>query len=84
LVLVLAAACSAASASRAGGFDRAHAIGALIIGVLNNGMNMLDISSFYQQVVKGGVLLAAISLYAVTRNQDRRVRLSKAQWTVRH
>ena len=54
-------------------------IGALIIGVLNNGMNMLDISSFYQQVVKGGVLLLAISLYAITRNQDSRVRLSKAQ-----
>ena len=50
-------------------------IGALIIGVLNNGMNMLDISSFYQQVVKGGVLLVAISLYAITRNQDSRVRL---------
>ncbi len=52
-------------------------IGALIIGVLNNGMNMLDISSFYQQVVKGGVLLVAISLYAVVRNQDSRVRLSR-------
>jgi ribose transport system permease protein len=54
-------------------------IGALIIGVLNNGMNMLDISSFYQQVVKGGVLLVAISLYAITRSQDSRVRLSRAK-----
>lgn len=53
-------------------------IGALIIGILNNGMNMLDISSFYQQVVKGAVLLIAISLYAITRNQDSRVRLSRA------
>jgi len=52
-------------------------IGALIIGVLNNGMNMLDISSFYQQVVKGAVLLLAISLYAVTRSQDNRVRLTR-------
>jgi ribose/xylose/arabinose/galactoside ABC-type transport system permease subunit len=52
-------------------------IGALIIGVLNNGMNMLDISSFYQQVVKGVVLLVAISLYAIARNQDSRVRLSR-------
>ncbi len=41
-------------------------------------MNMLDISSFYQQVVKGAVLLIAISLYAITRNQDSRVRLSRA------
>lgn len=53
-------------------------IGALIIGVLNNGMNMLDISSFYQQVVKGAVLLIAISLYAITRSQEGRVRLSRA------
>ncbi|MDN6168248.1 MAG: ribose ABC transporter permease, partial [Lactococcus lactis] len=28
-------------------------IGALIIGTLNNGMNLLGVSSFYQQVVKG-------------------------------
>jgi ribose/xylose/arabinose/galactoside ABC-type transport system permease subunit len=52
-------------------------IGALIIGVLNNGMNMLDISSFYQQVVKGVVLLLAISLYAVVRNQDSKMSLSR-------
>jgi ribose/xylose/arabinose/galactoside ABC-type transport system permease subunit len=53
-------------------------IGALIIGFLNNGMNMLDISSFYQQVVKGVVLLISISLYAVTRNQDSGMSLSRA------
>ncbi len=52
-------------------------IGALIIGVLNNGMNMLDISSFYQQVVKGVVLLLAISVYAVVRSQERRMGLSR-------
>ena len=51
-------------------------IGALIIGVLNNGMNMLDISSFYQQVVKGAVLLLAISLYAIVRNRNSRMSLS--------
>jgi ribose transport system permease protein len=52
-------------------------IGALIIGVLNNGMNMLDISSFYQQVVKGAVLLLAISLYAVVRGRDSGMSLSR-------
>ncbi len=35
-------------------------IGALIIGVLNNGMNLLGISSFYQQIVKGVVILIAV------------------------
>ncbi|OFS54295.1 ribose ABC transporter permease [Staphylococcus sp. HMSC064E03] len=35
-------------------------IGVLIIGVLNNGLNLLDVSSFYQQVVKGVVILIAV------------------------
>jgi ribose transport system permease protein len=37
-------------------------IGALIIGVLNNGLNIMNVSSFYQQVVKGGVILLAVLL----------------------
>ncbi|AXF02644.1 ABC transporter permease [Paraburkholderia hospita] len=35
-------------------------VGALLIGVLNNGLNLLDVSSFYQQVIKGGVILLAV------------------------
>mgnify|MGYP006295376797 FL=1 len=35
-------------------------IGALIIGVLNNGLNLLNVSSFYQQVAKGAVILIAV------------------------
>jgi len=37
-------------------------IGALIIGVINNGLNLIGISSFYQQLVKGGVILVAVLL----------------------
>lgn len=37
-------------------------IGALIIGVLDNGLNLLNVSSFYQQVVKGAVILVAVLL----------------------
>jgi ribose transport system permease protein len=37
-------------------------IGALIIGTLNNGLNLLGVSSFYQLVVKGLVILIAILL----------------------
>ncbi|TXC90992.1 ribose ABC transporter permease [Metabacillus litoralis] len=37
-------------------------VGALIIGVLNNGLNIMNVSSFYQQVVKGGVILLAVLL----------------------
>lgn len=37
-------------------------IGALIIGVLNNGLNLIGVSSFFQQVVKGTVILVAVLL----------------------
>jgi len=35
-------------------------VGALLIGVLNNGLNLLGVSSFYQQVIKGAVILLAV------------------------
>lgn len=37
-------------------------IGALIIGVLNNALNILDVSSYYQMIAKGGVILLAVVL----------------------
>ena len=35
-------------------------IGALIIGILNNGLNLLNVNSFWQDVVKGIVILLAV------------------------
>lgn len=35
-------------------------IGAMIIGVLNNGLVLMNVSPFWQQVVKGGVILLAV------------------------
>jgi len=37
-------------------------LGCLIIGVLNNGLFLLDVSPFWQQVVKGFVIIAAVAL----------------------
>ena len=37
-------------------------IGALIIGVMNNGMNMMSVPYFYQLIVKGLVILIAVWL----------------------
>ena len=37
-------------------------IGALIIGVLNNALNILDVSSYYQMIAKGIVILIAVLL----------------------
>ena len=35
-------------------------IGVLIIAVLNNGLNILGVSSYYQDVIKGLVILVAV------------------------
>jgi ribose transport system permease protein len=37
-------------------------VGALLIGVLNNGLNLMGVSAFYQQVIKGSVILLAVLL----------------------
>lgn len=39
-------------------------IGALIIGILNNGFNLLAVDSAYQQVAKGLIIIAAVFLDA--------------------
>lgn len=35
-------------------------IGALIVGFLGNGLNLLDVQTFYQEVFKGAILVAAV------------------------
>ena len=35
-------------------------IGALIIGFLNNALNLLDVSSYYQMIAKAAVILLAV------------------------
>ena len=37
-------------------------IGALIIGILNNGLNLMNVNSFWQTVVKGIVILLAVTI----------------------
>ena len=48
--------------SMAGGKIGGTIIGGLIIGVLNNGLNLLNVNSFWQYVVKGVVILLAVFL----------------------
>lgn len=43
-------------------------IGALTIGVINNGMNLLGVSPFFQQIVKGTIILIAV---LIKRNQKK-------------
>jgi len=42
-------------------------LGALVIGVLDNGLILLDVPAFYQMVAKGFVILAAVILDSLTR-----------------
>lgn len=35
-------------------------VGALIIGVMNNGLDLLNVSSYYQQIIKGAIIVCAV------------------------
>ncbi|CAM2901735.1 MULTISPECIES: ABC transporter permease [Streptomyces] len=56
-------------ASLAGGVGKASGtlIGALILAVLRNGLNLLDVSAFWQQVVIGVVIALAVLLDTLRR-----------------
>jgi ribose/xylose/arabinose/galactoside ABC-type transport system permease subunit len=44
-------------------------VGALILGVLSNGLDLLGVGSFYQQIIKGLIILAAVLLDAGRKNK---------------
>jgi energy-coupling factor transporter ATP-binding protein EcfA2 len=44
-------------------------IGALIIGVINNGMNLLSVPYIYQLIVKGVVILVAVCIDVQTKKR---------------
>lgn len=43
-------------------------IGVLIIGVLNNGLNLMNVNPFYQSIVKGAVILIAVLIDKKNKN----------------
>jgi putative multiple sugar transport system permease protein len=65
------AACFIGGASASGGVGKVMGavIGAFVMGVMNNGMSILGIGIDYQQVIKGGVLLAAVFLDVYNRRK---------------
>jgi ribose/xylose/arabinose/galactoside ABC-type transport system permease subunit len=40
-----------------------------VIGIVNNGLTLLGVPSYWQQVVKGGILLAAVLYDELRRNR---------------
>jgi ribose transport system permease protein len=65
------AACVIGGASLSGGEGSVSGaiIGALIMGVLRNGCNLLDISAFWQQVAIGAIIVIAVFLDQARRRQ---------------
>jgi ribose transport system permease protein len=47
-------------------------VGALIMGVLRNGLNLLGVSSFLQQIVIGGVIVVAVLLDTILKRRNHR------------
>ncbi len=67
------ASCFIGGASAYGGIGKVSGmiIGAVLMGVINQGMNMVGVDSNLQRVVKGLVLLAAVIFDVVSKRQKR-------------
>lgn len=65
------AACVIGGASLAGGIGTIYGvvIGAFIIALLDNGMSMLDVPTFWQYIVKGAILLLAVWADTVSKKK---------------
>jgi ribose/xylose/arabinose/galactoside ABC-type transport system permease subunit len=46
-------------------------VGALIMGVLRNGLNLLGVSSFLQQIVIGVVIIVAVLVDSILKRPGR-------------
>lgn len=59
-------------------------VGAFIIGVLNNGFNLMNVSPFYQLIAKGAVIVLAVLVDQVVKAgtaSGRRVSPAPPDWT---
>ena len=67
------ASCFIGGASAYGGIGKVSGmiVGAVLMGVINQGMNMISVDSNYQKVVKGLVLLVAVIFDVLSKRQKR-------------
>ncbi len=54
-------------------------VGALILGVIRNGLNLLNVSSFWQQIAIGFILVAAVGIDVVRTRIEKRIRTAEAK-----
>jgi len=71
LTVIAAAVLGGTSLFGGSGYVGKSVVGALILFTLSNGFNVLNIGANYQNVVQGGVLVAAAALYTVTNQNER-------------
>jgi D-xylose transport system permease protein len=82
LTVIAAAVLGGTSLLGGSGFVAKSVIGTLILFTLSNGFNVLNIGSNYQDVVQGGVLVAAAALYTASSARGRdflRTRLARGR-----
>ena len=67
------AACFIGGASASGGIGTVIGtiIGALVMGVLNNGMSIMGIGSDWQMTIKGFVLLMAVAFDIISKSKAK-------------
>ena len=53
-------------------------VGALLIGVIRNGMNLLNVDSFFQPIVIGVVIVLAVEADVIRSRLEHRFRLMQA------
>lgn len=68
------AACFIGGASATGGIGTVMGaiIGAFIMGILNNGMSIMGVETFWQDVIKGLVLLAALGFDVYSKSRAKK------------
>jgi inositol transport system permease protein len=47
-------------------------IGAVIVGIINNVQNLLNVNTYWQQIVKGLIILSAVILDIISKNRAKR------------
>lgn len=68
------AACVLGGVSMSGGLGRigGSMIGVLVIGIINNGLNLMNVNSFWQLIAKGFVILVAVYVDMLKKQKEHR------------
>jgi len=69
----IAAAVIGGTSQAVGGVGKAFGtiVGALVIGVNNNGMDLMSVSAYWQQIVKGSIIILAVVLDQVSKKNAK-------------